>query len=122
MDYDEENVLTEYVWDHYQSLMTDLERRIGGAVWAELRTVKSSSPRNTDPNEHTQHLPSDPAIRAALVEGPHVFLRRVRDRLLLQYPGKIAINRCPRCTRVLRSPDARQCFWCGYDWHGAAEG
>jgi hypothetical protein len=27
------------------------------------------------------------------------------------------VARCPACNRVLRTPEAKQCFWCGHDWH-----
>ena len=27
------------------------------------------------------------------------------------------IHRCAKCSRILQSPESRQCLWCGYDWH-----
>lgn len=31
--------------------------------------------------------------------------------------GAIRINRCPECSRIVRTPRAKQCLWCGHDWH-----
>ncbi len=31
--------------------------------------------------------------------------------------GKWNSASCPRCGRWLRTPEARQCFHCGADWH-----
>jgi len=32
------------------------------------------------------------------------------------------VNRCPRCRWVVRTLQARQCLWCGFDWHGSETG
>jgi hypothetical protein len=62
----------------------------------------------------------DPAIDAALVAGPEAFRRQVRERLLAEAGDQITIDRCPSCTRILRTPLAQQCLWCGHDWHEAS--
>jgi rRNA maturation endonuclease Nob1 len=31
------------------------------------------------------------------------------------------INRCPACKRIVRTPRAQHCLWCGHDWHAAAK-
>lgn len=37
------------------------------------------------------------------------------DKKLIEYVGKVAL--CERCNRELRTPLAKQCLQCGYDWH-----
>jgi len=44
MDYDDELVLTRYVWDNYQRLMTDFERRVGQVIIGRMKAAASSSP------------------------------------------------------------------------------
>ena len=39
----------------------------------------------------------------------------LRERVLRENPKLIA--RCRKCNGVLRTPKARQCRWCGFDWH-----
>jgi hypothetical protein len=51
----------------------------------------------------------------ACFQHPEV-IREVR-RILGEHTATHRINRCPRCHRVVRTPLARQCFWCGHDWH-----
>jgi hypothetical protein len=58
----------------------------------------------------------DKKVNDALANGMDVFHRQVIARILAEQPG-LAINRCPKCKRVLRTPDARQSIWCGHDWH-----
>jgi hypothetical protein len=113
MEYDDESELTNYVWRHYFHLMTYFEYRVGVALRLRL---KGGAPAKHVLNKRY----SGPEIDAALAEGPEAFRRRVCRRLLADRGGEVLINRCPGCGRVVRTPQARQCFWCGHDWHEAA--
>ena len=31
--------------------------------------------------------------------------------------GRVVLNRCARCAALAKTPKARQCLSCGYDWH-----
>jgi hypothetical protein len=41
-------------------------------------------------------------------------MRRVYARV--EQERAPSINRCPNCKCIARTPDARQCFWCGIRW------
>ncbi len=56
-------------------------------------------------------------VVAAISDGPDAFRDRVRDRLLAECADEIFINRCSRCSRVVATPRAQQCLWCGHTWH-----
>jgi RNA polymerase subunit RPABC4/transcription elongation factor Spt4 len=43
------------------------------------------------------------------------FLEGVYDRIIEN--NLIVVSRCPQCTRILRTPKAKQCRWCHHDWH-----
>ncbi len=60
---------------------------------------------------------SDPRIREALRDGPDAFRKRVRERVLAEYGDQVFVNRCSVCERIVATPQARQCLWCGHDWH-----
>ena len=113
MQYDEESELTRYVWDHYLPLVTDFERRVGTAIIWRQKAVASGSPQMA----RTFGKTDDPEIGFALSEGAEAFRRRVRGRLLVEHAGEVFVNRCPNCERVVRTPRAQQCLWCGHDWH-----
>ena len=121
MSYDDEAELTRYVWDHCTHLMTDFERRAG---WAAIGRMKVAGHRRVD-RDHAPRLAQrwglvgDPDIDSALSDDPEAFRRSVCRRILTER-GDDIINRCPRCRHVVRTPAARQCFWCGHDWHGNA--
>jgi hypothetical protein len=118
MDYDDETETTRYVWDYCQSLMTDLERRVFKAIIARQKS-DASSPEMARTLLQSWGGGNDAEIEAALADGAEAFRQRVCRRLLQAQVMKV--HRCPRCDRVLRTPTARQCFWCGHDWHEAID-
>ena len=116
MDYHDEAALTDYIWMYYSNLMTEFERRMG---WAEFARMKQTA-GYVDVAQHilrTKGIAGDPAAESILAEGLDVFRWRVARRLLKEYGDQIAVNRCPACGRITRTPKAQQCFFCGHDWH-----
>jgi hypothetical protein len=117
-DYDDEAELATYVWTHYQHLFTPVEAKAGWAVHADAKAAFG----HKDVAEFIwkRHgLADDPAVLAELAEGVEVFRRRAAHRVLREHAQQLFVNRCPRCNRVVRTPKARQCLWCGFDWHSA---
>lgn len=116
MDYDDDSELTRYVWDHFSDRMADFERRVGKAIIGRVKGARTIAPLS--------HMilvrwgrTDDPEINAALADGPDVFRHRVRTRVLAEAADQLFVNRCQRCQRVVCTPRARQCLWCGFDWH-----
>jgi len=115
MDYDEDAVLTRYVWAQCRGYMTDFEL---AGVMAMLGREKAAG---LEPGALREMIvrhwatPKDPDVLAALEQGHDAFQVAVRDRVVRDHPQ--AIVRCPKCARVLRTPRARQCMWCLHDWH-----
>jgi hypothetical protein len=118
VEYDEDRELTRYVWDHSGLLMTPFERQVGRAILGRARAASQSPVMAGMLNRHWGAA-GDAEVEAALADGPEPFRRHVRDRLLSERAAEVFVNRCPKCERVVRTPQARQCFWCGFDWHSA---
>ena len=118
MEYDEDRELTRYVWDNYQQLMTEFEWRVGRAIVGRAKATAVKSPEMAGAFHREWGEVGVPEVETALADGPEVFRQRVRDRLLSERRSEVFVNRCPKCARVVRTPQARQCFWCGFDWHG----
>jgi hypothetical protein len=118
MEYDEDRELTRYVWDYCQGLKTEFERRVGHAILSRTKAARSQSPQMAALISRLGGAIDDPMFNAAITDDPEAFRRRVRERLLSECGPEIFVNRCPSCKRLVRTPQARQCFWCGFDWHG----
>jgi hypothetical protein len=117
MVYDEEAELTSYVWSHFEQLMTDFERRVGRAATAREKAGGSQGEAMRRMLSERWGLIGDPDVDEALADGSEAFRRSVCRRVLAER-GDSIVNRCPRCRRVVRTPKAQQCFWCGNHWHG----
>ena len=119
-DYDEESILFRYVWRHCRNLMTDLERRTDRAAGVRSKALASRSMGNDNLARKLLDgwgCVGDPAVESELQGGLDAFRQRVVFRLLADPRCQALINRCPRCRRVVATPQARQCLWCGFDWH-----
>lgn len=110
MDYDEDAVLTDYVWFNYGHLMSRAE------VFGHKASASGNS-RLDMVYEQQFGRENWAQMVDAYSQGPEAFRRRVRDRLLQGYASSIEITRCPSCQRIVKTPAARQCVWCGFDWH-----
>jgi hypothetical protein len=118
-DDDEAEVLARYVWRFCQHLMTDVERRADRffvietkARWQEERGHEEFARELRARFSHE----CDEEIRAMLADGHEAFRDRVIRRLLADPAVQAMINRCPKCRRVVRTPEARQCLWCNHVW------
>ena len=116
MDYNEDDKLTAYIWNHYTHLMTDFERRVESAIILRTKVERNSDPRMADMLRQRWGGADAPAITAALQQGTDVFRQQVCKRLLAAYGDQMFINRCPACQRIVRTPKARLCVWCGHTW------
>jgi len=115
--YDEDAELTRYIWAHFAHLLSSFERQVGKAAIAREKAIASGRPAVSRTLLERWGRANDPEIDAALSAGSESFRRGACQRLLSERGSEITINRCPRCRRVVRTPSARQCFWCGHDWH-----
>ncbi|MFL5242574.1 MAG: hypothetical protein ACJ8FY_10740 [Gemmataceae bacterium] len=119
VQYNDGEEVVRYIWTHCRHLMSEFELRAGNAIIG--REKASSAKRLNNPIfaktlDEDWGLVLDPEVNKALADGPDIFRRRVCERLLSVKPW---INRCPKCGKVARTPKAKQCFWCSFDWHEA---
>ncbi len=104
--------LTWYVTNYYGGLMTRAERLAYGRFVIEGKIERGSRLEHLLPL-----LPDDPEALALMRKGVQPFLRQVRDRILREHADRVFLNYCRRCGGLAKTPKARQCRWCFYDWH-----
>jgi hypothetical protein len=63
-------------------------------------------------------LSEDPEILALLENGIEQFRKNTAERIFRDNADKIFFNNCPQCGKLARTPEAKQCRYCGYSWHG----
>lgn len=116
--YDEQSVLWDYIWGWYSHLMTDHERLVLHTAGVAWKTENVSPKMAAFLRERLGETgESNPEVMRDLENGVDAFKKRVFKRLVSERMDAIVINRCTRCNRIVRTPKARQCLWCGHDWH-----
>jgi hypothetical protein len=114
-EYDDSKVFNEYVTHNFSALMTDVERRSyllairrekakHHSAWAD-RLVQWTVDAGADAESMAK-------VGFKSLEAT-IWQRIIRDFRA----GRLVINRCPACSRIVKTPLARQCLWCGHDWH-----
>ena len=114
VNYIEDKVLCEYIWKHYWELMSPLEKRGGKLINNGI--FEPDSPQDKKAVQLFGQVDLD-ELKRALADGEDVFRMRTVKRVIAKYRKQIIIARCPKCERVIRTPTAKQCLWCGHDWH-----
>ena len=116
--YDDARALRAYTHKHFPHLMTPLERRV-----TEYTAPIVSDAADTKIRKVYQFLESrdghvdDAAVYTAFQTPYEQRIELAVNRVIAQHRAEIIENRCPACHRLVRTPVARQCLWCGFDWH-----
>ncbi len=116
IQYDDEAEVSRYVCLYYANLRTEFECRVEAAAWGRDKAGSKSSPAAIEVRKRYS-CEDDSAINEALSAGIEQFRKNICARILREHPADVSINRCLSCNRVVRTPKAQQCLWCGFDWH-----
>ena len=114
--YDESHELRRYIWRNYNHTLTAREHALHVASRLE------SMAQNTGPKTAARHRQTpgyfiDADVMSIVATGLETFEQKCCERLLRDYGDLIYINRCERCNRIVASPLACACLWCGHHWY-----
>jgi hypothetical protein len=111
--------VTRYVFHNYLYLLTENEK----LAWKTcLATAKGEASGSED---YARFLADKFGSRqceilALLSNGPESIFVATRDRLLKEHNDKIVLNYCPRCGALTRTPKAKICPKCSFNWRSKA--
>ena len=127
--------VTTYVIVHFGHLMTADERRAhrhllsslpltgaeqrlkDGIAWEEARGNVLPEDVRSIMVKRRSGLSNDPEILRLASGGLEAFLERTAKRIFDEDREHIFLNNCPSCGALARTPQAKQCRFCGHDWH-----
>jgi hypothetical protein len=114
-DYNEETALNEYISRNMGSLISEAEFR--GLLLA--RKIEKSRNNPEYLKMYQELMAAEPLDVIKFVDqfvknGSESTYNRLKNQA---FSGALPINRCPKCNRVVRTPLAQLCLWCGHDWH-----
>ncbi|WP_408044031.1 hypothetical protein [Tenacibaculum litopenaei] len=95
------------------------EEKIAWRHWATVYKMGDCSPKQKEIRIKISlqkgWMTDDDTILKLLENGIDEFKRKVAERI--DDSNSIEYNNCPKCERITRTPKAKQCRFCGYDWH-----
>ncbi len=115
--YDDRRELAEYLWSNYSQLFSEPEQLAARTLIGEQKATTTDSERIRQKLLSAWSRRGEPEIDVLLADGPEAFRIQAAERVLAERRDEIDVNRCPECDRVVATPRARQCLWCGFDWH-----
>lgn len=117
--YEEQSELTKYVWRSFRHLMNSDELLADNAfsVEAKIKGSHGSGPQFLV--EERNRYQSNAYVQQALRLGYDGFQDSVRDRMMRDMPESFFVSRCQACQRIVATSEAKQCLWCGENWHAA---
>jgi hypothetical protein len=116
-EYNEEKVLVAYVINHYGKFFTTVEGKAYRALLLRQKIEWSDSDGVDRKLEAKVRAVETPDVLEALHGGREAFEHLVYRRIMEEHGDEVFVNRCPECNRVVRTPLAKQCQWCHFDWH-----
>jgi hypothetical protein len=107
--------VTKYVFHNYANLMTENE----ASAWKTFGwQAKNEKGGNELPDFLANKFGSQ---RTEVLElrskGAESFFVGVRDRILKEHKDEIILNYCPRCGALTRTPKAKICPKCSFNWY-----
>ena len=115
--YNEEDWIAWFVLHYHQHLFTSLESQVLRVFLLRRKLQAYGTPEREKEERTFMRIPDDPRIDVLMGLGEVEFSRLVLERVLREHGDQIKLNRCPRCRRIPRTPQARQCLWCRHDWY-----
>jgi len=98
-----------YIIIYFSELMTPAEKL---ALRHQQSTVKLDGSENENLTKvyyRRGWLSQDPEVLIYLSEGPDQFMINCAERILKESPNKVFLNLCPVCSKLARTPYAKQC-------------
>jgi hypothetical protein len=100
-----------YLVRYFGANLTDAEREL---LWAcHLTSLIENRPELEGQRKFYR---SEEAKKAIVEGGLEQTICTTSEAILAREGSKLFVNRCPSCHRLVRTPKAKLCLWCGHNW------
>jgi hypothetical protein len=115
-EYNESLELQRYVWQFLVGLMSS-EEQIVEKEWHAQQHQRYGQTHIAEFLNKRHGLDASMEVQKVRRIGFDTYTKHICERLQRDKPNEFYIHRCSQCARILFTPVAQQCFWCGADWH-----
>ena len=106
--------LIDYIYRFAEEFKTAEEKLAGKTI---LYNSKGLDPKMLNFIKLKGWFSDDENIRKMIADGFDTFKRKVAYRIFKEHRNELHLNLCPRCKKIARTPQAKQCRFCYFDWH-----
>ena len=117
--YNESAELSRYLWEQFAIICTSDEKRVYSAHQGRMKAA--NAPHQDRMLRKMFGDWDDPWIASQLRDGFDVFTAHVVARINRECSELFYVNRCESCGRIVATPKACNCGWCGHDWFGCRD-
>lgn len=109
--------LIDYIFEHCGKFKTDRERLAYKHHIGELKYDNSNNNPIWDKFFKEKFFTEDQEALDLLKDGYQAFVINTATRIFNEHKDNLNLNLCPKCGKIARTPKAKQCRFCGFDWH-----
>ena len=110
-----------YIVNHYSRLLSPTEklafRHISSVIKLDLSSGTAGKESLINSYKKVGWLTTDENALSLVAEDADALNLKVATRIMHESGENIFLNYCPKCNRLARTPAAKQCRHCSYDWH-----
>lgn len=110
--------LMDYIFNYCYEFYSDNERKAKDHyVWTFKFEKYKDTPSPLIKEAEKKLKSIDPSVLELLKDGYQMFMINTAKRIYKDNKDNLKLNLCPQCKKIARTPHAKQCRFCGYDWH-----
>lgn len=105
--------LARYLFAYYPQFVSSQE----GLAFRHLAATEMAQDERRNSWFVSTYLSGDPEVLRLASQGDEMLRKQTAARILRTKGAQLFLNCCPRCDKLTRTPTARQCRFCRFDWH-----
>ncbi len=111
----------DYILQYSSDLMTENEaqawRHYSTLIKRNKKDISEFSDLHREMFLKRGWITDNPIVLRLLKDGIEAFRENTARRILADNGEDVVFNNCPKCGKLTRTPRAKQCRFCGHDWH-----
>ncbi len=110
----------KYIITHYSKLLS-IDENMALKHFHNQFTLDNSEPEVREKLsknfKRMGWITDDKTVLDLLNDGIEAFELNAAQKILAKHVDKVFLNICPKCQKLARTPEAKQCRYCYFDWH-----
>lgn len=113
---DQHKEILRYIAQYCLEHKTANEKAASNHHFAQVKLLKYRGRSKSATDAYNKMASEDPEVLRLLKDGYDQFVHRYAQRIYNNHFNELNINKCPKCDGVARTPQAKQCRFCGNSW------